>query len=111
MSGENGNEFIDEARRQLDRHADRVDELTSARLRAMRKTALEQKPRSVFKWLPATAVATVAAAVVAVVLWYQNPADPSVFREDWEALASSEELELIEELEFYDWLETTHSSS
>ena len=77
----------------------------------MRIKALEQKRGSSFKWLPLTAVASAAAAVFAVVIWYQNPGETSVFNEEWEALASSEELELIEELEFYDWLETTHSSS
>ena len=111
MSGDSGDFFVDRVRQHLDQHAEQVDELTSARLKAMRKTALQQKPGWSFNWLPLTAMTSAAAAILAVAIWYQNPADPTVFSEEWEALASSEELELIEDLEFYDWLETTYSSS
>ena len=111
MSRDREQAFVQQAGKQLDRHADQLDELAVARLRAVRKAALEQPARSSFAWLPLTGLAGAAAALLAAVIWYQQPADMPVISDDWDVLAASEELELIEELEFYDWLETTQSSS
>jgi hypothetical protein len=105
--------FIEKAKQQMDRHAEQLDELTSARLKAVRQTALQQHTRFAVNWLPLSglATATATAAVFAVVIWYHHPNDMPALAEEWELLAASEELELIEELEFYDWLETTQPSS
>ena len=50
-------------------------------------------------------------ALLAVLVWQQRAGDLPGVQEDWDILASGEELELIEELEFYDWLEQTQSRS
>ena len=45
-----------------------------------------------------------AVAVLAIVLWNGGePPVPDLFVDDWEMLAEGD-LQLIEELEFYDWL-------
>ena len=84
-----------------------LDELTLARLGAARRKALataRQTPRRHRLGWTAGGFATAAVAVLAVVLWNggQSPA-PDLFGEDWEMLAEGD-LQLIEELEFYDWL-------
>ena len=111
MSRDREEAFVQQARKQLDRHADQLDELTVARLRAARKAALDSPARLSFTWLPLTGLAGVAAALLAVVIWYRQPDDIPLTGDDWDVLAASDELELIEDLEFYDWLESTQSSS
>ncbi|MEW8336827.1 MAG: DUF3619 family protein [Candidatus Thiodiazotropha sp.] len=105
-------QFLAGVKQRLDDHANDVDRLTAARLQAARKTALEGKSRSALGWLPVTGSATAATLLLALALWYQTGSAPAPqFSEDWELLASSEELELIEELEFYNWLELMHGES
>ena len=111
MNSDKDTEFVTRAREQLDRYAEDTDELTRARLAAIRKRALEQAARPAYRWLPATGLATAAALLLAVLLWQQHAGDLQGVQEDWDILAAGEELELIEELEFYDWLEQTQSSS
>jgi hypothetical protein len=48
---------------------------------------------------------------MAVLVWQHQGPGPLGLHEEWELLAEGEELELIEELEFYDWLEQTQGSS
>lgn len=110
MSSHKDKAFVDDLRQRLDRHADNLDELTSARLRAMRKRALDQTVRPYFSWLPLGGLAAGAVAVLAVVLWTIAPQAPPGFPGDLELLAQVEDLELIEELEFYVWLEETEPS-
>ncbi|HHO68564.1 MAG TPA: DUF3619 family protein [Gammaproteobacteria bacterium] len=102
--------FVDRLRQQLDRQADELDELTLARLRAARARALEQArggARS-HAWLPAAGMAVAAALVAAVLLWPSAPKLPAG-ADDLDLLAAGEDMELIEELEFYDWLDRTQS--
>ena len=93
--------------RQLRDSEDDIDELTRARLSAARRRALEaassQRRWHRFGW-SAGGFATAAVAVLAIVLWNggQTPA-PDLFGDDWEMLAEGD-MQLIEELEFYDWL-------
>ena len=111
MSSDNDKEFVARVRQQLDRHAEQLDEATMTRLRAARRQALVPSTRGAFRWLPVSGVAAAAAALLAVLVWQQRPGDLPGVQEDWDILASGEELELIEELEFYDWLEQTQSRS
>ncbi|MEW8506155.1 MAG: DUF3619 family protein [Candidatus Thiodiazotropha sp.] len=104
--------FTSKAKQYLDEHINHMDPLTAARLQAARKQALESRPRRAFGWLPVSTFAAAAAALIAVALWHQgNTLVSPQFNEDWELLASGEELELIEELEFYNWLELMHGES
>ena len=108
MTTDDDPQFTTRLKQQLDDHEDSVDAQTAARLQAARRRALAAVPaprsRSAY-WLPAGAAATLAVAVLAVVLWRGDSAAPlpAVAAEDWEILAAGE-LQLIEELEFYDWL-------
>ncbi len=54
---------------------------------------------------------TAAAALLAVLVRQQNADDLSGVQEDWDIAAGGEELELIEELEFYDWLKQSQGRS
>jgi hypothetical protein len=92
---------------QLRDSEDELDELTRARLGAARRRALEAAgTRPLWQRLgwSAGGFATAAVAVLALVLWHggETPA-PDLFGDDWELLAEGD-LQLIEELEFYDWL-------
>ncbi len=111
MSIDREDTFTEKVKQELDRHADAVDELTAARLQAIRKTALARATRPGFNWLPATGLAAVAAVLVAVLVWNHVPTDINGLPGDAELLSQIEDLELLEELEFYAWLEATQSSS
>ena len=92
---------------QLRDSEDDLDELTRARLGAVRRHALETgavKHRQHRLGWSIGGFATAAVAVLAIVLWDggEVPA-PALFGDDWEILAEGD-LQLIEELEFYDWL-------
>jgi hypothetical protein len=103
MSAENDKHFAEQVKRQLDRHADAVDEFTAARLGAARKRALQQHDRVPHRWLPIAGLA--AAATVLAVLVLMQPAhqeDPG-----WELWVAQDDIDVIEELDFYAWLEAT----
>ena len=103
--------FVDQIRQTLDRHADTLDEMTAVRLAAARRNALDCRPRRTH-WLPVAALSALAASVLTVALLLNQ--DVSLPGDDPEALelvAQSEDLELIEDLDFYNWLDTTQASS
>jgi len=111
MSPNEDKAFVDDVRQHLHRHAHNLDELTSARLGAIRKRALDEETRPVIGWLPVGGLATAAVALLAVAIWAIAPQAPDGVPGDLELLAQVEDLELIEELEFYVWLEEIESSS
>lgn len=93
---------------------DDLDPVTTARLSAARRRAVERagEPRRAWRqwWLPATAFASVAAGVTVMALGLgvigrspeSVPALPVA--EGYELLAAEEDLALFEDdLEFYDW--------
>lgn len=94
------------ARRLRDSESD-IDELTAARLQAARRRALETADKRHLRqrlgW-SAGGFATAAVVIMAVMLWNtaQTP-EPVLFGDDWDILAEGD-LQLIEDLEFYDWL-------
>lgn len=97
------------AREALEQASDQDDGLTSARLRAARLRALEhaRRPRT---WQSGWAPAAAATAAVVIALTYsvQHPDPPAVDpdAEVVELLADVPDLELVEELEFYRWLDS-----
>jgi hypothetical protein len=111
MNTQHEKTFIEAVRRGLARHEDSVDAVTAARLRAMRSTVLTTRPTRRHTWYPAVALASAAAVLVAVAIWLQQPAGDAALPQDWEALASSADMELIEELDFYAWLDETEPNS
>ena len=105
MNTDDEQTFARHVRQHLDQHADDVDDLTAARLRAIREQALDRQPRRGMSWLPATGLAMAVAVVLAVVIWQPGGTGLPLSEQDWDLLAAGEEMELIEEWEFYVWLE------
>jgi hypothetical protein len=119
-----------DAQRLLRRSAEDLDAATLARLKRARENALagyEAGKRVSFRfgagWQPALGAAAVcASALIAVGLWMgrapapssPGPVPPVSAEADPAAdlevvLADDENLEMIEDLEFYDWLESDHA--
>ena len=89
---------------------ERLDGRTRSRLTQARHAALDEVRRSrVFRtrWLWAPAGGLVAAAAVAVLIGVWRGADPtsgSPPLEDLDVVAGTENLDLLEDVEFYTWL-------
>ena len=113
-------QLIEGIRRRLDEGVDNYDDPTRARLAQARQLAMAAAARPRGPWwrgtwpshrptgdwlLPAGAFASVVATAVALALMVAEP-DNDLAREvdDLELLGAGEELELFENLEFYQWL-------
>lgn len=100
--------FAKKARELFDESVEGLDANTRSRLNRGRQAALEEltagRPAWV-QWVPAAGVA--AAAVFAVVLWTGNqPVDElTPAATDFEILLTEESFEMLEDLEFYSWIE------
>ena len=132
------NVFAEKARKLFDESVEDLDAQTRSRLNRGRQAAIEElttgKPvHNIFhsfaintaidelatgkpvwvQWVPAAGVA--AAAVFAVVLWTGNqPADeltPPATASDFEILLTEESFEMLEDLEFYSWIELDEEAS
>ena len=95
------------AKELFDESVDGLDGETLSRLNQGRHAALEAakhgRPDWV-RWAPATGVA--AAAVVAVVMLQEPGTDiPEAPASDFEILLGEESIDMLEELEFYAWLD------
>ncbi|MCH9694950.1 MAG: hypothetical protein K0U72_10620 [Gammaproteobacteria bacterium] len=106
---ESDKQFEKAAKRHFDQSVDGLDAATLSRLNQRRHAALEaaQAPsRQWQSWMPATGVA--AAALIAVVV-FQSPSPDGLIEApatDFEILLSEESIDMLEELEFYSWLDT-----
>ena len=108
----NDEQFAEQAKTLFDNSVDNLDAAALSRLNKSRHAALEQlkqsPPRSPsIVWIPATGIAT--AALVALIV-LRGPADVGMPFEapvasDFEILLEADSLEMLEELEFYSWLE------
>ena len=100
-------EFESKAKQAFDQSVDSLDAATLSRLNQGRHEALAGAAgrRPIMRWAPAGGLA--AAAVVAVVL-VQSPTvvetPPGNTAADFEILLSEDSLDMLEDLEFYDWL-------
>ncbi len=112
MNGPNTHDddrFEDRAKELFDDSVERLDAATLSQLNQRRQAALAEVSSDGNRvhwgrWLPA---AGVTAAAVAAVLIVSGPQDVVVPDEvtDFEILLSDDNLEMIEDLEFYSWLE------
>ncbi len=92
----------------LDERLEELDEETLARLHAARRSALDALDTRRHGWMTVGGWAAAAASLLLVVsLWdggERMPESPDVF-EDLELLSTKEDMEFIEDLDFYLWLE------
>lgn len=104
--------FLERSKALFDESVQEIDGKTQSQLNRGRQKALaELQPRKGVRaltgWAPATGA--VAAAVVAAVMWNGNapPEDlaPASSATDFEILLNEDSLEMLEDLEFYTWLE------
>ena len=103
-------EFAQQAKELFDESVDRLDAATLSRLNQGRQRALAELDREAselgvwLRWVPVTGVA--AAALVAVMVMNgQGPGEQPVTASDFEMLLEEDSLEMLDELEFYTWLE------
>ena len=100
--------LLEKINRELDESAASLDADTLRKLRLARSNAIEslQKPRQLWQPVGAFAlVATVAAVAVSLQLRVTQVSESLPPIEDVQLLSASDELELYEDLEFYQWLE------
>lgn len=112
-TGMSGDElFIRKARAMFEQSAAGLDAETQSRLNRSRKLALDElESRSLVwgnwsQWVPATGLAT--AAAVAVVMWNTKPVvEPIVLApvSDFEILLNEDSLDMLQDLEFYSWID------
>lgn len=124
MTDEATNRFLERARASLDERSQRIRPQMVSRLSAARSQAIDSRQKHVYRgWMPAMASAF--AIVMAVGIWVGNfnvepgvpqgqpiaqltyekrPADVEML-----ALANGKGLELMQELDFYTWLEQEES--
>lgn len=113
MTSSNDNETSDKAKRLFDDSVDRLDAATLSRLNQSRHAALEQlhsgRSAGVWgRWVPLTGVAAAALITVMVVRGPESLDLPTASVTDFEIILEGENLEMLEELEFYSWLEGTN---
>ena len=93
----------------LDARARGLDGATLSRLHQARAKAVEHGQRTIFglRLLPAGALTAAAVVLLAVSLWgplspfHQDPAEQPV---NTQSVALGDELELLEDIDFYKWL-------
>lgn len=104
--------LIGKAKELFDESVQELDAATLSRLNQNRHQAMEQASAGSVvghwnQWLPATGVA--AATVFAVVLWTGNrPVDeltPPATASDLEIILEGDDFEMLENLEFYSWID------
>ena len=104
--------LIDKAKALFDESVSELDAATLSRLNRNRHEALEQAAKGRVtghwnQWVPAAGVA--AAAVFAVVIWTGDPPvdelTPPAHASDFEIILDGDDFEMLEDLEFYSWIE------
>lgn len=110
--------FVHNIKQTLDSSVEQLDVDISRRLRLARAKALESHSEKHSYWRPAGGFALAAMLVAAIGVWQfaghmPGPgvtATPQAM-EDFEMIATSDSLQLYENLEFYQWLEMTEGNA
>jgi hypothetical protein len=111
-SGLEDQAFVTKAKEAFDQSVQALDGETRSRLNRGRHEALAQLQPGVshsqwLRWAPATGLAA-AALVAVVVMTGRPPVDeltPPAMASDFEILLDEESFEMLEELEFYSWID------
>lgn len=110
-------ELENRARALFEDSVERLDAHTRSKLTQARNRALDevQKGAARRRWIWAPAGGFALAAIVAVVMWsggLRSGAEPDALAlEDIDIVADSENLDMLEDVEFYTWLEDAASES
>jgi hypothetical protein len=118
---EGDEEFAKTAGQLLRRSAEDIDAATASRLNRARQAALGEmsRPRPASAWL-VPALSTAAVGALAVGLWLNRGADPGLpaapapaieSAADMDLLLAADSLEMLEDLEFYAWLDADLSDT
>ena len=119
-NGNKGEEqFLNEVKQSLDAGMENIDEKILLRLLKIRHQAILEaegrKKRMFFlpRWVQASAFATIATAIVLVVVWLYDQRPEFFLKnpEDFEIVSSQDQMELYEDLDFYKWLAASDSTS
>ncbi len=107
-------QFLDRARATLDASVESLEPLSLQRLRGMRRQALQATvvaPALSGAWFfPAGAMGSVLLLSLMFALW-QPVIDMPLSLADMELLAATDNLDLYENIEFYQWLPTVEPDS
>ena len=106
-------EWLSNVKSQLEQSTEALDASVQARLHEARRRALagyKGSPHSSYRRWPiwTSAVAATAVLSVSVLFWQQSGTEavlPELVAGDLELITNSEEFALLDELEFYQWLE------
>lgn len=107
--------FTSSIRRLLDNSTEELDTDISRRLRLARSRALECYGEKHSYWKPAGGFALATTLLVAIGVWQFGASERgngmAQNMEDLELIASSDSLQLYEELEFYQWLDVIEDNA
>lgn len=84
-----------------------LDQVTVLRLQRARMAALSARPVLKRRWIGVGGLAMASVAALVILLWTKQPAPERQHippLEDMELMMSAENVELAQDLEFYDWL-------
>ena len=108
-------ELLNRIRRELDNGVESLDGEARARLTSARHKALEhsKRPGRLRAWLPAGGLALASLLVITVIAFKLQPAGPEMDfpvvllenEQDLELVSTIDNFEILEDLEFYYWLE------
>ncbi len=101
----NDEQFGENIGQRLRDSEDSLDELTLARLRAARLHALETARPARPRLLAGGLAGAVTVAVLVLTVWWLQPPAVTPPLEDVHLLSAGDDLQLLEELDFYLWLE------
>ena len=102
-------EFEQRAKAMFDDSVDSLDAATLSRLNRSRQAALAEAASSRVRWqrwMPATGAAAAVLLAVMMLLPGQTPDVIDAPASDFEIMLGEESIDMIEELEFYSWLDT-----
>ncbi len=108
MSKHNEDELKVTIKQALDESVDVLDANTLSRIRQIRSQAVEKAGTRYVNWFGIMSGALVTACIMAfaVMALLKSPTTmQSVSADDLELISSSDNLELFEDLEFYEWLD------
>lgn len=107
--------FTNKIRQMLDNSTEELDTDISRRLRLARYRALENYEEKHSYWKPAGGFALASMLLVAIGVWqfggHERGNGMAQAMDDLELIASSDSLQLYEDLEFYQWLDVIQDNA